>query len=164
MLDALKIAGYFAQKYKNKFREEIDEMKLHKLIYFFLRECYVDNACPTIDIALEARQYGPVSLEIREAYKHQMNYGYPSAEELAQFGETMDRVFNSYAGKSSWSLRSLTHGEQAWIEARKRFESGKGALIDKEDIKCDASRIRIRRYIFNLYHSVVSSRNELLQV
>ena len=149
MLDALKTAGYFSNKYQLTFGKEIDEMKLHKLLYFFLRECFVENEKSGIEISFEARQYGPVSLEIRETYKDHKAYPLPLPEDLKCYQTIMDRVFNNYAAKSSWSLSSITHGEESWMNARERYHHGQEASLRLEDIKKDASRIRIRRYILN---------------
>lgn len=36
----LNVAGYIYQRYEKDFGNEIDEMKLHKLLYFSQRELY----------------------------------------------------------------------------------------------------------------------------
>ena len=39
MLDVIKVASYIFERYKAQEKTIIDEMKLHKLLYFTQREC-----------------------------------------------------------------------------------------------------------------------------
>ena len=39
MEDVVKIASYICDRYQKEFGTRIDEMKLHKLLYFTQREC-----------------------------------------------------------------------------------------------------------------------------
>jgi hypothetical protein len=39
MISVVKIAAYICQRYHKEFGGQIDEMKLHKLLYFMQREC-----------------------------------------------------------------------------------------------------------------------------
>lgn len=38
MEDVVKVASYICQRYQREFGKRIDEMKLHKLLYFTQRE------------------------------------------------------------------------------------------------------------------------------
>ena len=39
MVDVVVIASYISERYQKEYGERIDEMKLHKLLYFTQREC-----------------------------------------------------------------------------------------------------------------------------
>lgn len=41
MNDVINIAAYIAKRYLAEYKEEIDEMKLHKLLYFAQREAFI---------------------------------------------------------------------------------------------------------------------------
>ena len=95
------VAGYIATRYKDEYKADIDEMKLHKLMYFAQREAYV--------------------------------------------------IFERYAGKSSWSLSRLTHGELSWRNSRIgiKDEVNSDNPISNEDIIKDAARIKARLAAFS---------------
>lgn len=59
----------------------------------------------------------------------------------------MDKVFEKYADKDSWSLSRLTHGEIAWKNSRVGVPEGDNSdnPMSLEDIRKDADRIRERR-------------------
>ncbi|MCF0115035.1 MAG: hypothetical protein HUJ56_06745 [Erysipelotrichaceae bacterium] len=58
----------------------------------------------------------------------------------------MDKVFEEYACKSSWSLSRLTHGEFAWKNSRIGIpEDANSDNPMSNDIMKDADRIRERR-------------------
>ena len=62
----------------------------------------------------------------------------------------MDKVFEEYAGKDSWSLSRLTHGELSWKNSRQGIPKGENSdnPMKLDDIKVDADRIRKRREMF----------------
>lgn len=69
MEDVVKIASYICQRYEHQYGTRIDEMKLHKLLYFTQRECLVQLGEPMFGAKFKAWKYGPVILEIRQHYK-----------------------------------------------------------------------------------------------
>lgn len=144
-----KIASYICDKYQRTFGSRIDEMKLHKLLYFTQRECLIQKSEPMFAERFQAWKYGPVMVQIRKLYKDDMLHVRCSKSFEDQFRDVFDKVFEQYASKDSWSLSYLTHGEYSWQQARKGVPAGEGCdkLIDTEDIKIDAERIRIRRLL-----------------
>ena len=108
MEDVVKIASYICLRYRRRFGRKIDEMKLHKLLYFTQRESIIRTGEPL-------------------------------------FGD----CFEAYACKESWSLSSITHGEYAWQVARRRIlPEGQHWLIATDDIRKDAERVKIRRFLY----------------
>lgn len=146
MLKAPKIASYLCSRYLHDFGTKIDEMKLHKLLYLTQRECLVQYDVPIFGEIFEAWKYGPVAPEIRYLYKENLLTEQLSDNELAPYKDAVDNVFELYANRNSWTLSSITHGEYAW---QKAFSKTQGHLISTDDIRRDASRIRLRRFLKN---------------
>lgn len=158
MVDVVKIASYICQRYQMEYGVRIDEMKLHKLLYFAQRESFVQRGEALFESLFKAWKYGPVLVEIRQLYKSDTLKSDLSDSELQQCRLILDKVFAQYAQKDSWSLSSLTHGEYAWKKARLGLspEENGNVYMAMEDIKRDAERIRIRRFLLSKM-SVISS-------
>lgn len=78
--------------------------------------------------------------EIREAYRDNLFYTSVSKEVIGRISCIMDKVFEEYAGKDSWSLSRLTHGEYAWKNSRKGIPDGANSdnPMSLDDIRVDA--------------------------
>jgi uncharacterized phage-associated protein len=127
--------------------ERIDEMKLHKLLYFAQRESYIRNGRPLFKGSFVAGVYGPMILSIRGIYKRNGLKEQPKNEFVVENKEVLDYLFEHYAPMKSWSLSSISHGELSWRNARRglnRFED-KYPEISDEDIRKDAQRVKSRR-------------------
>ena len=59
MMGILQVASYIYKRYMDDFGVRIDEMKLHKLLYFTQRECLIQKGEPMFDAQFEAWKYGP---------------------------------------------------------------------------------------------------------
>ena len=70
MEDVVKIASYICLRYRRRFGRKIDEMKLHKLLYFTQRESIIRTGEPLFGDCFEAWKYGPVLVAIRQRYKN----------------------------------------------------------------------------------------------
>ena len=70
-------------------------------------------------------------------------------------------MFQQYASKDSWSLSTITHGEYSWQNARKGVADAENssAKIQIDDIRKDAERIRLRRFILRKMKTI-DSHNE----
>ncbi len=80
--------------------QEIDEMKLHKLLYLVQRECFVMLDKPMFSEAFEAWRYGSVMVCIRELYKNKTFQVIDKLpDEMGEFQPVFDVVFKRYA---SW--------------------------------------------------------------
>lgn len=148
MEDLIKIASYLYTKYKKTYDEKMDEMKLHKLLYFVQRESYIVNSTPLFNENFEAWKYGPVLKRIRQIYlktEEEKLFKEVSLNEVTK--NILDFIFENYAGKDSWALSKLTHNEYSWKNARKGIPENinSNRLIKKSDILIDANRIKERR-------------------
>ncbi|MBS5297524.1 MAG: SocA family protein [Prevotella sp.] len=145
MEDVVKIASYISQRYEHQYGTRIDEMKLHKLLYFTQRECLVQLGEPMFGAKFKAWKYGPVILEIRQHYKDNSLSFSLSRESLQKYQGVFDKVFEQYAPKQSWSLSTLTY-DTCDVD------------IDLSDIRKDAERINIRRFLLARYKDFQMSR------
>lgn len=66
MENVLNIAAYIAQRYYSEYNQQIDEMKLHKLMYLIQRESIIQTGEPLFDATFYGWKYGPVLKEIRD--------------------------------------------------------------------------------------------------
>lgn len=152
MKSAIIFAKYIVSRYRNEYGVSIDEMKLHKLLYFAQREALIQLGRPLFDEPFFAWRYGPVLVAVRNYIKFfgvitpQVNFKIDD-----EYIPVFDKVFSQYAGKDSWSLSRLSHGEYSWQNARKGLDPidscDKAMAI--EDIKVDANRIKLRRYFLS---------------
>ena len=146
-MTVVEIAGIFRARFHKKFGAEIDEMKLHKMLYLAQRESLIRMGRPLFSENIHAWKYGPVVVEVRRAYhagsvpKTLMTDGVPSVEL-----DVLDYIFNTYAEKNSWSLSRLTHAEYSWQHAREADPAGNGdCVMPVADISQDARRVASRR-------------------
>ncbi|MBQ8070496.1 MAG: DUF4065 domain-containing protein [Bacteroidales bacterium] len=148
MMDVIEAASYISDRYLKQFGKRIDEMKLHKLLYFSQRESLIQLRQPLFDTAFRAWKYGPVIIEIRALYKEDKLVNLPSEDEISKYLCVFDAVFDKYAGTDSWSLSAITHDEYCWKKARTGIPPGVNSdvLIELADIIVDAERIRQRRF------------------
>ena len=147
MENVMDVAAYICGRYQEAFGEKIDEMKLHKLMYFAQRESLAQTGEPIFDATFRGWKYGPVLTELRKPYQ-QDQLMKPVDENVArQLSAVMDTVFAEYAQMPSFSLTRLTHGEISWRRSRKGIAPAdvSDRPIALEDIRLDAQRIRDRR-------------------
>lgn len=147
MLDIWVVAKYVSQRFRLTYGIPLDEMKLHKLLYFIQRECFLMFGSPLFNNQFEAWKYGPVMRCLRgRSWDTDENLVvlYP---EIIGFIPVFDKVFHLYAHKDSWSLSSVSHGETCWQKAKAKEKNSIPVEILTEDIRIDAENIRLRRLL-----------------
>ena len=146
------VASYISTRYQKEFGKRIDEMKLHKLLYFAQRESLIQKDIPLFSEKFEAWKYGPVLVPVHYLYKEDMLDAIMPEESERKFSDVFDKVFSQYAVKDSWSLSALTHGEYSWRHARQGVPDGENCTneMDIDDIRKDAQRIKMRRYMLSV--------------
>ena len=146
MHDMKTAAAYLCGRYEEAYGQKIDEMKLHKLMYFAQRESLILRDEPLFDAAFQGWRFGPVLPDLREVYKS--GDFAPLAElDLGDDRAALDAVFDEYAEADSWNLSLLSHGEICWKRSRKGVAPHESSAnpIPLEDIRMDADRMRKRR-------------------
>lgn len=143
----MNVASYICNRYSKEYGARIDEMKLHKLLYFAQREALIQNREPLFDAVFYGWKFGPVLKEIRFAYRDDSFSEYVPQDVILRMLPIMNKVFEEYAGKDSWSLSRLTHGEFSWRNSRQGVSDGENSdnPMNVDDIRTDADRIRKRR-------------------
>ena len=124
----------------------MDEMKMHKLMYFSQRESLMYNNEPLFNVNFYGWKYGPVLKEVRSAYMSD-SFSSKCFEHVSEDTEKLLRnVLKRYGSLSSWKLSSLSHEEFSWKKARKGLEPS-----DDGDVKLllDAMRVDATRELMN---------------
>lgn len=147
-MTAMAIAREFNSMYRDRKGTDIDELKLHKLLYLAQRESLIRRKKPLFKEECLAWKYGPVILEVRKACQEGDIFTKPQPCERIPKDqrEVIDFVFETYADRSSWSLSALTHEEVSWNHARMLPDTGGGhRVMSIYDIGCDARRVALKR-------------------
>lgn len=152
MESVVKIASYIVDRYQKDFGHRIDEMKLHKLLYFTQRESIIQTDEPMFPELFEAWRYGPVMAQLRPLYAQNQLNELPEPSFIESYKNVFEEVFTTYAVKESWSLSLLSHGEFAWENARKGYlpEQNCSVLITIEDMRVDAERVKLTAFVLEL--------------
>ena len=147
MAQLLAVAKYLNELHVRKHNCEMDQMKMHKMMYFSQRESLMVSGNPLFDGVFEAWKYGPVLTEVRSEYitgnMFAGDYGSLSDAEA----ELVNDVFSRYDGYDSWQLSTLSHSESSWLKAReglKMGEPGKNKM-SLSAIRVDATKEKLRR-------------------
>ena len=104
MVSVNTVASYIYEKYKSEFGTTIDEMKLHKLLYFAQRESIIQTGNPLFDATFRGWKYGPILKEIRESYKNSSFVPVTSSSDIDEMEPIVDTVLEQYAEKDSWRV------------------------------------------------------------
>lgn len=146
-------AAYAVKKYTEMSGEHIDEMKLHKLLYFIQRESFAVMGEPAFDGEFEGWKYGPVCREVRMNF---CNGEIVCATKAIsdQLKYIANNVICEYGTLETWKLSELSHRDTAWKNARCGLtENENGNVVLKlEDIKADAMKIRPYDHVWDMYY------------
>ena len=147
MEKSVDVEKYLYDLYSQKTNEKMDEMKMHKLMYFVQRESLMVEKEILFDEPFYAWKYGPVLFSVRNAFKKPNPYKYSNNSLEGKVKELLNNVFEMYGLKSSWSLSSLSHNELSWKEARKGLapdENG-NVKLNVKYMQLDALREKLYR-------------------
>ena len=133
---------YYAEK-----GVHMDEMKMHKLMYFSQRESLMYNKEPLFNATFYGWKFGPVLKEVRSEFR--MLNPFSNVEDLVseQTKELLKSVLVRYGSLSSWKLSSLSHEEFSWKKARVGLEAGEDGNVELslEAMKVDATKELVAR-------------------
>ena len=146
-------AAYVIMKYREIAGERLDEMKLHKLLYFTQRETLAILGKPAFPEPFEGWKYGPVSRAVRNSYC-EGEILVPTKEISDELKYIINNVIYEYGALESWKLSELSHRDVSWRRARqglKREENGSRELR-LDDIREDAGKIRPYDHVWDMYY------------
>ena len=133
---------YYAEK-----GVHMDEMKMHKLMYFSQRESLMCNKEPLFNATFYGWKFGPVLKEVRSEFR--MLNPFSNVEDLVseQTKELLKSVLVRYGSLSSWKLSSLSHEEFSWKKARVGLEASEDGNVELslEAMKVDATKELVAR-------------------
>lgn len=145
MIDVRTAAKYLIKRYKQESGSEMDEMKLHKLLYFTQRESFVLLGKPMFHDKFEAWKYGPVMRSLRKAHwEYELHSILPADSEYVP---VLDETLRRYAEMDSWTLSNISHGETCWQKAKDKEVGSSPVEIETSDIEYDAKVIKYRRLV-----------------
>ena len=147
------VAKYICDEYKRVTGELIDEMKLHKLLYFTQRESIAVTGEPMFDADFEGWKHGPVCREVRTSFINGQIYGVPVGKISSDSAYIARNIIEGYGAYASWKLSELSHREVSWNRARKGLEyneDGNKPLL-LSDIRQDAEALRPYDFLYDMY-------------
>lgn len=148
----LNTAAYIIQRYKEITGNDIDELKLHKLLYFTQRDSISVCGEPAFDGVFEGWMYGPVSKDVRRAFRDRTIFSFNTIiSDDVEYVANM--VIANYGTIDSWKLSKLTHDETSWIKSRHGLQEGISGhrVIELSDIIEDAKKVRQYDTTYDMY-------------
>lgn len=133
--------------YKKRYQHDMDEMKMHKLMYFVQREFLVRHGEPLFSEDFEGWKYGPVLLSVRRLFRTALDFKDCAEIKDSKVKEVIKFVLDEYGKMSLWSLSMLSHEEFCWKKARRGLEASENGSVKiaLKDIRVDAVRVRFER-------------------
>ena len=110
------IAKYLIDRYKMVSKEDdiIDEMKLHKLLYFAQRESFAINNEPLFLGKFEGWKYGPVSRDVRAYYKDLKSGILIETKEISDASKyIINNIVKEYGAMVDWKVSDLSNKEKS---------------------------------------------------
>ena len=119
----INVAQYIFTEYRRITGEVIDEMKLHKLLYFAQRESLAITNEPLFEGEFEGWKYGPVCKEIRNSITRDgiIDYDSDISDECKYI---INNIILEYGALASWKLSELSHKEISWKNSRVGLNEG----------------------------------------
>lgn len=149
----IDVAEYIFSEYKKRSGVVIDEMKLHKLLYFAQRESLAITNEPLFAETFRGWKYGPVCPDVRS----NMSPDGMVAETKQISDESayiVNNIIEQYGSYESWALSKLTHNESSWLNSRAGLKDGENGnvQIKIEDIVEDAKKVRPYDSVWDMYY------------
>ena len=148
----LCVAKHLYQMYADRFGEPMDQLKMHKLMYFANRESLMYSKSPLFNEAFHGWKYGPVLLSVRKAYNPKNNQTKEPFADVEgtvseQTNQYLQDVLDRYGSLSSWKLSALSHDELSWKMARLGLSPDENGDVELSPnlLRVDAKRELERR-------------------
>ena len=147
MEKTLVVAKNLYDMYRSNYRAEMDEMKMHKLMYFSQRENLLRHGEVLFDGTFYGWKYGPVLKEVRSEYRNGNLFSEVVGSVSESAKEVLEYVVEKYGALSSWKLSSLSHREFSWKSARRGLDASQNGNnpLSLTAMKVDAAREKMTR-------------------
>lgn len=133
--------------YMQIYKSQMDEMKMHKLMYFSQRESFIVNKEQLFEEDFHGWKYGPVLFSVREEYSKPKPYEMIHSSTSQNTLCLLNAVLKEYGGLSSWRLSALSHEELSWRISRDGLDPSENGnrIIPIQAIKLDAIMESMKR-------------------
>lgn len=147
------VAQYIFAEYKRQSGEVIDEMKLHKLLYFVQRESIAITNEPMFSECFEGWKYGPVCREVRMNYTEDGMNVADIKDISIESSYIAKNVVSQYGPIASWKLSEISHNELSWKNSRKGLKENENgnAIMSISDIRIDSQKVRPYDSVWDMY-------------
>jgi uncharacterized phage-associated protein len=149
MTDSLVFEKEFFQEFEKRYGQRMDEMKMHKLMYFTQRESLLLHNAPAFSEEFYGWKYGPVLKSVRFSYKQCPDDPFHDVEGSLSLNDKklIEAVLDRYGNCSSWVLSELSHGEYSWKRSRKglSLDENGDKKLELNAMKVDAAKELSRR-------------------
>lgn len=150
MENTMSVATALDSMFYEKNGKHMDEMRMHKLMYFAQRESLMYNNEPLFDAIFYGWKYGPVLKEVRSEFKKKSGFegSLNLQSQVSKYTRgLLRRVFNRYGSLSPWKLSALSHEEFSWKMARSGlyYEDNGDVALSLAAMKVDAQRELMNR-------------------
>ncbi len=148
------VAQYIYDEYKRQSGESIDEMKLHKLLYFVQRESIAITNEPMFPECFEGWKYGPVCREVRMNYTEDGMNAVDIKDISLENAYIAKNIILQYGVFASWKLSQISHNELSWKNSRRGLQPNENGnvIISIEDIRKDAENVRPYDSVWDMYY------------
>lgn len=147
MAQTLAVAKYLNELHVKKHGSVMDQMKMHKMMYFSQRESLMISGNPLFNDDFEAWKYGPVLVNVRNEYLtgHMFDGEYEKLNDTEK--KLVESVYRRYDEYDAWQLSTLSHAEYSWRQARRGLSVGEAGneKMSLIAMKTDATREFLRR-------------------
>ena len=147
MAETMAVAKFLNELNEKKHNCAMDQLKMHKMMYFSQRESLMVTNHPLFDDEFEAWKYGPVLVGVRNEYQtgHMFSGDYEKLKNKEMC--LVKSVFDRYDEYDSWQLSTLSHAEHSWQQARKGLADGEAGnrKLSLSAMRADATREFLRR-------------------
>lgn len=147
MENTLSVAKELFGMYKVLNGSSMDEMKMHKLMYFTQRESLMLKNEALFDELFYGWKYGPVLKSVHNEYRKMSLFGDVTGQVSEETKELLKSVMERYGNMSSWTLSKLSHNEFSWKAARKGLKAGENGdvALSLDAMRLDAVMESMRR-------------------
>lgn len=157
----IDVAAYIIKKYKDVSAEQLDEMKLHKLLYFTQRESFAITGAQAFEGIFEGWKYGPVCREVRNAYCNGEIF-VKTRDISNELKYIVNNIILEYGSLASWKLSELSHRDSSWKNARVGLSPDENGDVPLkiDDIKADAYKVRPYDHVWDMYYDEFETEEE----
>ncbi len=158
MEKVLNVAQFIFDEYKKMSGSVIDEMKLHKLLYFSQREHLAILNEPLFSEDFEGWKHGPVCRVVRFEFTED-GLACDTAPISDGSAYIVRNILEQYGSIESWKLSKLTHKEISWKNSRKNLspEQNGRVKLKIEDILKDCRKVRPYDSVWDMYYDEFDS-------